>query len=109
VDLFFSIGALVIGLRVRYWTAAAIAALHLVAVVAMGVALKTGARQLALPAVALYLGAIVAAVVIYVQGWRLPREHARRETCELLGAIGLFGALAFTIGVIRTIVVVAGS
>jgi hypothetical protein len=100
VDLLFSVGALVIGLHVRYWTAAAIAALHLAAVVTIFVALKTGVRGLLVPSVALYLAATGAAIAVYVKGLRLPREHARRETCELLGAVGILGGLGFTLGVI---------
>jgi NADH:ubiquinone oxidoreductase subunit 6 (subunit J) len=102
MDVLFSLGALFIGIRVRYWAAAAIAALHLTAVTLAIVALAAKKGPLVIPSNVLYLGAIIAAVVFYLRGRRLPKDHERRETCELLGAVGFIGAIAAIIVVIVT-------
>jgi hypothetical protein len=35
----------------------------------------------------------------YLQGLRLATDHPRRETCELLGASSVFGALGVVAGI----------
>jgi len=104
MEVLFSLGALIIGIRVRYWLAAGIAAVHLTAVTLAIIFIVAKRESLALPSSVLYIAAVIAGIVIYLRGLRLSRDHARRETCELLGAVGVIGALATIVVVATTLV-----
>ena len=93
MDGLFSLGALVIGITKRFWAAVAVAVMHLTAVVLAIFALASRMRGLVVPSNVLYVVAIAAAFALYLSGRKLDREHPRRETCELLGAVSMFGAL----------------
>lgn len=99
MEVLFAVGALVIGLRVRFWAAAAVAAVDLAAV-GFTIIAFTVDRSCLVVAYLLYFVSMIASLAIYVRGRRLPKSHARRETCELLGAVGFFIAIGVMVGAI---------
>jgi hypothetical protein len=93
MDILFLCGAVVIGARNRFWVGAGVALLQLAALAGVVVGEASRRPTLAIPAALVYVASAGAALALYVGGTKLPRDHARRETCELLGAAAIVALL----------------
>jgi hypothetical protein len=99
MDILFLCGAVVLGARNRFWVGAGVALLQLAALAGVVAGVASRNPTLAIPSALVYLASAGAALALYVSGTRLSRDHARRETCELLGAAAI---VAFMVIVITT-------